>query len=73
MVGWMRGLVVRLYRFPVKSLQGEEMGAVYVSAHGFDGDRLYAVVEPETGFAVSAKKEPRLLDVYASLEGENLV
>ncbi|MEM2871271.1 MAG: MOSC N-terminal beta barrel domain-containing protein [Candidatus Caldarchaeum sp.] len=69
----MRGSVVGLYRFPVKSLLGEEMEVVYASPHGFDGDRLYAVVEPETGFAVSAKKEPRLLNVYASLEGENLV
>ncbi|MEM1943574.1 MAG: MOSC N-terminal beta barrel domain-containing protein [Candidatus Caldarchaeum sp.] len=69
----MRGTVVGLYRFPVKSLLGEEMEVVYASPHGFDGDRLYAVVEPRTGFAFSAKKEPRLLNVCASLEGENLV
>ncbi|MEM1974462.1 MAG: MOSC N-terminal beta barrel domain-containing protein [Candidatus Caldarchaeum sp.] len=59
--------VVRLFRYPVKSLLGEEVRDVDVSFEGFDGDRLFAVVDTGTGLALSAKGEPRLLTVGARL------
>ncbi|BAJ50049.1 conserved hypothetical protein [Candidatus Caldarchaeum subterraneum] len=63
--------VVRLFRYPVKSLLGEEVADVDVSFEGFDGDRLFAVVDPVTGYALSAKGEPRLLQIGATLvDGE---
>ncbi|MCS6784395.1 MAG: MOSC domain-containing protein, partial [Candidatus Caldarchaeum sp.] len=67
----LEGVVVKLFRYPVKSLGGEELVSADVSLDGFVGDRLYAVVDAATGLALSAKREPRLLGVSASLsDGE---
>jgi uncharacterized protein YcbX len=47
--------VVALWRYPVKSMQGEAITSTAVSARGFIGDRAYALIEAETGYVVSAK------------------
>ncbi|MBA2462337.1 MAG: MOSC domain-containing protein [Actinobacteria bacterium] len=50
--------VVALWRYPVKSMMGEELSAAEVNERGVLGDRPYAFVDAETGKVVSAK-EPR--------------
>ena len=50
--------VVALWRYPVKSMMGEELNAAEVTEQGVHGDRPYALVDAETGKVVSAK-EPR--------------
>lgn len=50
--------VVALWRYPVKSMMGEELNGTEVSERGLVGDRPYALVDAETGKVVSAK-EPR--------------
>ncbi len=50
--------VVALWRYPVKSMMGEELNAAEVTERGVLGDRPYALVDVETGKVVSAK-EPR--------------
>ena len=57
-VGEDAGSVVALWRYPVKSMIGEELNAAEVSERGVLGDRPYALVDAETGKVVSAK-EPR--------------
>lgn len=62
------GSVVSLLRYPVKSMQGEELNAAWFTAHGLLGDRAFALVSPEDGTVVSAKnprKWPRLFDFRA--------
>lgn len=49
------GSVVSLWRYPVKSMMGEELNASYVSERGFLGDRAYALVDTETNKVASAK------------------
>lgn len=49
------GSVVALWRFPVKSMQGEQLEAAEVGPAGILGDRAYAVLDSETGKVVSAK------------------
>lgn len=39
--------VVRISRYPVKSLLGESLDAVDVETRGLDGDRLWAVRDPD--------------------------
>jgi uncharacterized protein YcbX len=39
--------VARIDRYPIKSLLGESLGAVTVQARGLDGDRLWAVRDPD--------------------------
>lgn len=50
--------VATLWRYPVKSMQGEELNAAYVTPGGLLGDRQFAVVDPATG-KVAGAKNPR--------------
>ena len=56
--------VVALWRYPVKSMMGEQLNAGEVTDRGLLGDRGYALVDRETGKVASAKfprKWPTLL------------
>jgi uncharacterized protein len=53
------GTVRALWRFPVKSMLGEEVDAADLSEGGIVGDRAYAVRDRETGKVASAK-HPKL-------------
>ena len=49
------GTVAELYRYPVKSMLGETLGAVEVGVSGLVGDRVRALIDEETGRVASAK------------------
>lgn len=49
------GSIDALWRFPVKSMQGEQLEETELTDHGFVGDRAYALIDGETGKVVSAK------------------
>lgn len=53
------GTVASLHRFPVKSMQGEEVDVAELDVNGMVGDRTWALRDTETGKLVSAKR-PRL-------------
>jgi len=62
------GHVVSLWRYPVKSMIGEELNASEVTERGLLGDRAYALLDPTTGKIVSAKnpgKWARMFDFRA--------
>ncbi len=50
--------VAALWRYPVKSMQGEELNAAEITATGLAGDRRFAVIDQETG-KVAGAKNPR--------------
>src|SRR5437762_7755159 len=52
------GSVVGLWRYPVKSMMGEELNAAEVADRGLVGDRRFAVVDAATG-KVGGAKNPR--------------
>jgi uncharacterized protein len=52
------GSVVGLWRYPVKSMMGEELNAAEVTDRGLVGDRRFAVVDASTG-KVAGAKNPR--------------
>jgi uncharacterized protein YcbX len=52
------GSVVGLWRYPVKSMMGEELNAAEVTERGVFGDRRFAVVDAATG-KVAGAKNPR--------------
>ncbi len=63
------GSVVSLWRYPVKSMMGEELNATEVTERGLLGDRAYALVDSSDGKAATAKnprKWPRLFDFHAT-------
>lgn len=62
------GAVVSLWRYPVKSMMGEELNASDVTDRGLLGDRSLALVDTETAKVVSAKnpkKWPMMFDCRA--------
>src|SRR5467141_286614 len=63
------GFVATLWRFPVKSMGGEQLQDVEVTERGVLGDRAYALIDKDTGKVVSAKSVrlfPSLLDCKAA-------
>jgi hypothetical protein len=64
------GSVATLWRYPVKSMMGEELNATAISGRGVAGDRGYALVDRADGRVASAKnpkKWPRLFEFRAAL------
>ncbi len=64
------GSIVSLWRYPVKSMMGEELNAAEVTKSGLLGDRAYALVDSSDGKVASAKnprKWPQLFDFRAAL------
>jgi uncharacterized protein len=59
------GTVSAVWRFPVKSMQGESLEAAEVTEAGVVGDRAYALVDRETGKVVSAKHPKKWPHVLA--------
>jgi MOSC domain-containing protein len=62
------GAVMSLWRYPVKSLMGEELNATAITERGLLGDRAYALVDSSDGKVATAKnprKWPTLFDFRA--------
>jgi uncharacterized protein YcbX len=51
-----QGRVVELWRYPVKSMLGEQLTEAPVTERGIPGDRNFALVDTETGKICSAKR-----------------
>jgi uncharacterized protein YcbX len=68
-----RGSIASLWRYPVKSMLGEELHAADVTERGIAGDRAYALLDPESGRVISAKnprKWGNLFEFRSSLVDE---
>jgi uncharacterized protein YcbX len=59
--------VAELWRYPVKSLQGERLESADVSPDGLAGDRRFAIYDVETRFGLTARRVPELLFASARL------
>jgi len=63
------GSLASLFRYPVKSMMGEELNATAVTTRGLFGDRAFALCDAETHKVVSAKnpkKWPNLFNYRAT-------
>jgi uncharacterized protein len=54
-----------IWRYPVKSMMGEEVESSYVTERGLLGDRYYALVDQSTGKVISAKNPRRWPNLFA--------
>ena len=59
------GSVGGLFRYPIKSMMGEELNASMVGAKGLVGDRLFALSDPATGKIASAKNPSKWPNLFA--------
>jgi uncharacterized protein YcbX len=56
--------VAALWRYPVKSMMGEELGSTRLSERGLIGDRSYALIDRATGKIASAKNPRKWPDMF---------
>ncbi len=65
-----QGTIAALWRYPIKSMRGEELDEGEITDRGLLGDRSYALIDVETGKVVSAKnprKWGNLFDFQSTL------
>ncbi len=62
--------VLELWRYPVKSLQGERVERVEAGPRGLAGDRGWAIFDLDTGFGLTARRAAELLFASARLHGD---
>jgi uncharacterized protein len=53
--------VLELWRYPVKSMQGERLDDADVGQYGIAGDRGWALFDADTGLGLTARRLPDLL------------
>jgi hypothetical protein len=61
------GTVGSLWRYPVKSMMGEELSTTQVRDHGLRGDRVYALVDSADGKVATAKNPRKWPTLFAFL------
>ena len=69
------GTVASIRRYPVKSMLGEELDTVELTARGAAGDRAYALIDDETGKVVSVKRPQRwgrIFDLAAATSADGV-
>jgi uncharacterized protein YcbX len=57
--------VSTLWRYPVKSMMGEELNGTHITASGVLGDRAYALIDTETNKVISAKNPKKWSDFFS--------
>ena len=65
------GSVASVWRYPVKSMMGEEVNSAYLTERGVLGDRAYALLDTATGKVASAKhpaKWPNMFRFRSALQ-----
>jgi len=58
--------VVGIWRYPVKSLQGEALDQAVVERDGLEGDRRWGIRDGRTGRILTARRRPELLHAAAT-------
>ena len=59
------GTIAALWRYPVKSMQGEALEEAFLTERGVLGDRAYAVIDVATGHVASAKHPRKWAGLFA--------
>jgi uncharacterized protein YcbX len=62
--------VLELWRYPVKSLQGERLAQADVGVLGIAGDRRWALFDRDTGLGLTARRVPDLLFAAGRLRAD---
>jgi uncharacterized protein YcbX len=62
--------VLELWRYPVKSLQGERLTAARIGPLGIPGDRRWALFDRDTGLGLTARRVPELLFAAARMRAD---
>lgn len=66
----MKASINALYRYPVKSMGGDNLDHTALTKNGIPGDRCWTVKDEERGGIKGGKRFPQLMDMHAVLEHE---
>jgi uncharacterized protein YcbX len=67
------GVIAEIWRYPVKSMRGEQLIEARLTQTGIDGDRGWALLDVQSMRALSAKKWPDLLELRAAFVSPGFV
>lgn len=62
--------VVELWRYPVKSLQGERLEVANLTSAGIEGDRAFALFDVDQGLGLTGRRVPELLFASARMRAD---
>ena len=65
--------VLELWRYPVKSLQGERLTEAWIGPLGIPHDRGWALFDRDTGLGLTARRVPELLFAAARVRDDGAV
>lgn len=60
------GVIAEIWRYPVKSMLGEQLTEARLTPTGLEGDREWALLDAQSERVLSAKKWPALLELHAA-------
>ncbi len=63
-------IIQEIWRFPVKSVGGEQLRSAAVTEFGIAGDRGWGIFDVETGTVLTARRSPELLFAQAKLQSD---
>jgi len=63
--------IVSIWRYPIKSVGGEQLAQAEVAETGIVGDRHWSIRDVATGKSLTARREPALLFASASCVGQS--
>jgi uncharacterized protein YcbX len=64
--------LIKIIRYPVKSLQGEEVPTAEIEPDGLYGDRRWGIRDERTGKILTARRAPELLFASAALASDDV-
>jgi len=64
--------VAEIWRYPVKSLAGEQIDVADIHADGIAGDRRVLVYNEQTRRLITSRTHPKLLGLKATLDGSDI-
>jgi uncharacterized protein YcbX len=64
--------LVQIARYPVKSLQGEDLSSAQIEPDGLGGDRCWGIRDQSTGRILTGRRAPQLLFAAAALAPDGL-
>src|SRR5688500_17597428 len=64
--------VARVWRYPVKSMQGEAVDEIELDAGSVTLDRAWAVRDSDTGIVLTGRTVPALLQARAAVDGDGV-
>lgn len=65
--------IQEIWRYPVKSMQGEQLSTAQVTEVGIAGDRAWGLRDLATGKTLTGRREPQLLFAAAAVVDDDVV